>query len=211
MTWPTKDDFVPGDVLGSAQVNNIADNLNLFDPTSANSGEVWTADGLGSGSYALPASGGITVIASGSLSTSALDLTSIPATYKALELVLTNASFNTSNNWGLQLNGQTGPTNGYAYVRQFTTTNTAAQSGTSVQLDNTWGASSSVAMHFYFPNYSVSSYQMGFYYCMDQSNGLGGYVVFNYRDSQFAINRIRIFSLGGATFDAGTYELRGIK
>lgn len=211
MTWPTKTDFVDGDVLTAAQVNNIGTNLNEIDPTGITDGYVVTADGAGGLGWEAVPSGGITVIASGSLSGTALDLTSIPATYKALELILTNASFNTSNNWSLQLNGQTGPSNGYAYVRQFTTTNTAGQTGTAVQIDNTWGAASSVAMRFYFPNYSVSSYQQGFYYFMDQSNGLGGYLVFNYRDSQFAINRIRIFSNSGATFDAGTYELRGIK
>jgi hypothetical protein len=210
MAWPTKTDFVDGDVLSASQVNNIGTNLNLFNPTSATSGQVPIADGLGSVAYGTP-SGGITVISSGSLSGTALDLTSIPSTYKALELILTNASFNSTNNWGLQLNGQAGPTNGYAYVRQFTTTNTAAQTGTSFQIDNTWDSAASVSMNFYFPNYAVSSYQQGFYYSMNQSNGLGGYAVFNYRDSQFAINRIRIFSLSGATFDAGTYELRGLK
>jgi hypothetical protein len=211
MAWPTKTDFVDGDVLSAAQVNNIGTNLNEIDPTGITDGYVVTADGAGGLGWEVVPSGGITVIASGSLSTSALDLTSIPSTYKALELILTNASFNSTNNWGLQLNGQTGPTNGYAYVRQFTTTNTAAQTGTSFPIDNTWDSAASVSMNFYFPNYAVSSYQQGFYYSMNQSNGLGGYAVFNYRDSQFAINRIRIFSLSGATFDAGTYELRGLK
>jgi hypothetical protein len=54
MTWPTKTDFVDGDVLTAAQVNNIGTNLNIFDPTSATVGQVWTADGAGSGSFATP-------------------------------------------------------------------------------------------------------------------------------------------------------------
>lgn len=57
MTWPTKDDFVDGDVLTAAQVNNIADNLNLFDPTSATSGQVPVADGAGSVAWGGVASG----------------------------------------------------------------------------------------------------------------------------------------------------------
>ena len=57
MTWPTKDDFVNGDVLTAAQVNNIADNLNLFDPTSATNGQVPVANGAGSVAWATAASG----------------------------------------------------------------------------------------------------------------------------------------------------------
>jgi hypothetical protein len=61
MTWPTKDDFIDGDILTAAQVNNIADNLNLFDPTSATAGQVPVADGAGSISYgAVPA--GVSVV-----------------------------------------------------------------------------------------------------------------------------------------------------
>lgn len=51
MAWPTKTDFVDGDVLTAAQVNNIGTNLNVFNPTSATNGQVWTANGSGSGSY----------------------------------------------------------------------------------------------------------------------------------------------------------------
>jgi hypothetical protein len=89
MTWPTKDDFVDGDVLTAAQVNNIADNLNLFDPTSATNGQVWFANGSGSGAYATPASGSMTLITSGSLaSMSTIIISSIPGTYKHLQLHL---------------------------------------------------------------------------------------------------------------------------
>lgn len=212
MTWPTKDDFVPGDVLGSAQVNNIADNLNLFNPTAATNGQVWIANGSGSGAYATPASGGITVLASGSLSTSALDLTSISASYKALELVLMDANFSTTNNWGLQLNGLTGPTFGYGAVRQYGTTNFNQTSGTTFGLDaGTWGSGAITQMRFYFPFYSVNRYQLGFYETITRTSAIGGYAVFTYLDAQMIINRIRIFSASGATFTAGTYELRGIK
>ena len=51
MTWPTKTDFVDGDVLTATQVNNIGTNLNLSDPTSATAGQVLTADGAGSMSF----------------------------------------------------------------------------------------------------------------------------------------------------------------
>jgi hypothetical protein len=48
MTWPTKTNFIDGDVLTAAQVNNIGTNLNLFDPTSATANQVPLANGSGS-------------------------------------------------------------------------------------------------------------------------------------------------------------------
>ena len=99
MTWPTKDDFVDGDVLTAAQVNNIANNLNEFDPTSATSGEVWVADGAGSGAYAL-AGGGMTLISSGSLAgLTTLNLTSIPQTYEHLQLRVYDVYFATTGRY----------------------------------------------------------------------------------------------------------------
>jgi hypothetical protein len=57
MTWPTKTDFVDGDVLTAAQVNNIGTNLNIFDPTSATNGQVPIANGSGSAAWGSIASG----------------------------------------------------------------------------------------------------------------------------------------------------------
>lgn len=51
MAWPTKTTFVDGDVLTAAEVNNIGTNLNVFNPTSATNGQVWVANGAGSGAY----------------------------------------------------------------------------------------------------------------------------------------------------------------
>lgn len=51
MTWPTKTDFVDGDVLSAAQVNNIGTNLNVFNPTSVANHKILTADGSNSAAY----------------------------------------------------------------------------------------------------------------------------------------------------------------
>ena len=51
MTWPTKTDFVDGDVLSAAQVNNIGTNLNIFNPTSVAANKVLTADGSNDADY----------------------------------------------------------------------------------------------------------------------------------------------------------------
>lgn len=74
MTWPTKTDFVDGDVLTASQVNNIGTNLNEFDPTGITAGYVLTADGAGSVNWA--GAGGTIVqavqatVTSGNVSTS---------------------------------------------------------------------------------------------------------------------------------------------
>ena len=212
MTWPTKTDFVDGDVLNASQMNNIGTNLNLANPTGITDGYVLTADGAGSMAWEAVPSGGMTTIVSGSLSGASLDIQNIPATYNALELSLLGAQFNTSNNWGLRMNAQTGPTNGYGTIRTYGTTNGNVQSSTSVQLDTTtWSGAQNVNMYFYFPRYSVSTWQVGYYRAQDQSAAIGGHAIFMYRDSQFIINRLQIFSLSGATFTAGTYLLRGLK
>jgi len=56
VVWPSKNNFANGDVLTATNMNNIGDTLNVFNPTSATSGQVWTANGSGSGSYASIAS-----------------------------------------------------------------------------------------------------------------------------------------------------------
>lgn len=54
VVWPSKNNFVNGDVLTAANMNNIADTLNVFNPTSATNGQVWTANGTGGGSFQSP-------------------------------------------------------------------------------------------------------------------------------------------------------------
>lgn len=51
MSWPTKTDFVDGDVLSAAQVNNIGTNLNVFNPTSIAANKILTADGSNDAAY----------------------------------------------------------------------------------------------------------------------------------------------------------------
>ena len=86
MAWPTKTTFVDGDVLTAAEVNNIGDNLNIFNPTAATNGQVWIANGSGSGAYGA-VGGGMTQITSGSLAgITSITLGSIPGTYRTLQL-----------------------------------------------------------------------------------------------------------------------------
>jgi hypothetical protein len=100
VVWPSKNNFANGDVLTAANMNNIGDTLNVFNPTSATNGQVWQANGSGSGSYATITSGAVVLIASttASGSVSTITFSSIPATYKHLILWMshTNATANSA-------------------------------------------------------------------------------------------------------------------
>lgn len=111
MAWPTKTDFVDGDVLTAAQVNNIGTNLNLYNPTSATNGQVPIANGSGSVAFGTLSTAAYTVISSGTLSTATgtLTLSSIPGTYKDLILYVRNFYAATSGaNARIQFNNNSG-------------------------------------------------------------------------------------------------------
>lgn len=112
MTWPTKTDFVDGDVLTAAQVNNIGTNLNLANPTGITDGYVLTADGAGSMAWEAPGGGSFEVISSGAMSGSSLNLTSIPQTYTDLYLLLSGV-YNISSVLNMTYNSVT---NDYHYT-----------------------------------------------------------------------------------------------
>jgi hypothetical protein len=63
-----------------------------------------TATGL---KWATAASGGMTVIQSGTLSTTSVPLNSIPQTYKHLQLVMWGTTFSANDGFALQINGIT--------------------------------------------------------------------------------------------------------
>lgn len=100
MTWPTKTDFVDGDVLNAAQVNNIGTNLNLYNPTSATTGQVPIADGAGSvafGNLSVPST--YTQITPSSISytgTSATIASSGTVSFSACTIVSLNGIFSTT-------------------------------------------------------------------------------------------------------------------
>lgn len=69
-------------------------------------GQVLSVSG-GVPSWATASSGGMTVIASGSLSGTSVNLTSIPQTYKHLQLVMWNTTMSANDGWSIQYNGVT--------------------------------------------------------------------------------------------------------
>lgn len=97
MAWPTKTDFVDGDVLTAAQVNNIGTNLNLANPTGITDGFVLTANGAGSMGWEAVASGGMTLLATANLSgQTTVTVSSISQDYINLFLIFRGISTSTS-------------------------------------------------------------------------------------------------------------------
>lgn len=140
MTWPTKDDFVDGDVLTAAQVNNIADNLNLANPTGITDGYVLTADGAGSMGWEAVVSGAVFLGEVNLASVSTASVSGLTTTgYKSLLFSIvgiTNASSGAA--YGLRFNGSTASS--YGSVYQDTTTNYHSASATDIRLNQAGGA-----------------------------------------------------------------------
>jgi hypothetical protein len=125
MTWPTKTDFVDGDVLTATQVNNIGTNLNEADPTGITDGYVLTADGAGGMGWEAIVANSLTQIATGSLSGTSVSITSIPSGYKALLLHLYMFDIPSGAGVSFQYNGNT--TSNYSSItyRRFQSANSA--------------------------------------------------------------------------------------
>lgn len=210
MAWPTKTDFVDGDVLTAAQVNNIGTNLNLANPTGITDGFVLTADGANSMGWEAVPSGSLTSLVSGSLSGSSLDLTSISQSYVHLYLQMSNVAFSTTNNWNLRVNNLSTDYNNQR-ITNTTTANLSSASGWQLDAGN---FTSGRVFNFtiYFPNYTVVRRPTVQWYVVSSDPsadgmGFGHGIRFG---ATAAINRITFIG-AGATFTAGTYNLYGVK
>ena len=209
MAWPTKTDFADGDVLTAAQVNNIGTNLNLANPTGITDGYVLTADGANSmGWEALPASGGLTLLASGTFTTTTT-LSSIPGTYKQLQLDL----------WGfpstiptiqIRPNGVTTDTTSTNVLIESGTPASSGTNNTSWQLNN-----AGVGYHYYSAqifnyantsgNQTIFAQGVGFVVSTSRNN----YLLFGRRTTTNAITSLQIFA-SSTLSAAANYRLYGV-
>jgi hypothetical protein len=147
--FPVKADYVTGDVLSAANMNDLSGTLNYLDPTAkgdlfpASSGTALTRLAVGANGTVLTAdsaettglkwaaaggaSGGMTNLASGTLSGTALDLTSISASYTNLVLEIIDANWGTGDDYfKIRLNNLS--TSIYTSVAQGTNTAGSASS-----------------------------------------------------------------------------------
>lgn len=222
VVWPSKNNFANGDVLTAANMNNIADTLNVFNPTSATNGQIWTANGSGSGSYQTPSADAWTSLASGNLTTAAVNLTGISQSYKNLHLYLVGASGNLNGSPYIQINNQSGT----IYFATMTGTNTTGgvqytrtQTSTGfpfLSFQNMDAATTANFFYIQFLNYTSTTSDRVFpFWTRHNATGatptgptvaFGAIGVNGYMN---AINEININS--GSTWDAGTYVLFGEK
>lgn len=211
MTWPTKTDFVDGDVLTAAQVNNIGTNLNLADPTGITDGYVLTADGANGMGWEAIVAGGMTLITSGTLSGSSVNLTSIPATYKDLYLYLTNINTNVAATTQFRFNNNS-TSNIYqqTYVKQGTTP-TQQYGGINNFLWTTPNGSGNTSASLFIPQYSRSIRHIYFIFnrfdiaatpTHTSEFGSGS------MNTDISINQINLIC-NGSTWTSGNYYLYG--
>ena len=188
MTWPTKTDFVDGDVLTATQVNNIGTNLNLANPTGITDGYVLTADGAGSMGWEEVAGGAYTLLTSGTISSAATtDITSISQDYKHLEVWVYDINIAGNNNVRVDMFDGTFPgSTGY------TLSETIQGASINLSANGTQGAYGFIRL---FGQFTMGSgYTRNFYRC----------VFYDYasttNDTKFAFGQASFQSSGGSTY-----------
>lgn len=179
--------------------------------------QVLTVSG-GVPSWATPSSGGMTVIQSGSFSSSSTLISSIPTTYKQLLLQI-DAWYLSATGWGLylRLNDDSTASRYYNNVAFATTGQTAFNAAKlDLTMDN-FGLTTSGygSVTCYLPNYaSTTSYKQAIITGVGQGNSTNP-TYFTYQangglyNQLTAITSLRINNGAGAT-QAGTYTLYGV-
>lgn len=224
VVWPSKNNFANGDVLTAANMNNIADTLNVFNPTSATAGQIWTANGSGSGSFQAPAvPASYTLITSGSVTNQTeVLLTSISNAYTDLELFVLNV--NAISGGPLYIDAYTGTTPAAGSYRMATMNFAATYSqvnepGTNARIRlfitptlNTTYTNNAFRARFYgYSNSQATKYADGTCVNLDSAGTPRGAVTAASvtQTTAAALDRIRIF-ISGSNITC-TYLLYGIK
>jgi hypothetical protein len=170
-----------------------------------------TATGL---KWAAPAAGGMTSIASGSLSGTSVTISSIPSTYNNLNLVIRN--FYTGNSSELQFrfnSNSTAGVYGYSFIRAGSTSinnRTTSQAQISSSLSRTSDLGTFALLEI-FDYANSTTNKRGMLHTQsnltsDDTNATGGI----FANITSAINSITILAEGD-TFLGGTYILYGVK
>jgi hypothetical protein len=104
ITWPLKNNFTDGEVLTAANMNNIGDTVNVFNPTSAANGTVLTANGSGGVSYAAINAGALTLLSTASLNgQTTVTVSNISQAYEHLLIYIDDPSQTVVSGGGCQL------------------------------------------------------------------------------------------------------------
>lgn len=216
MTWPTKTDFVDGDVLTAAQVNNIGTNLNEIDPTGITDGYVVTADGAGGIAWEAVNAESMTQIATGTLSTT-FTISAIPGTYKDIVLVFRDFESAGTQQLDINVNGVT--TSSYDWTGQSSYNGQNLNGGLQTQTkwrinQQTFAATNTNGqLNFRFFDYAhTDGGKMASFY-LSFKNSSGTYDVqmgAAYYRGTGAITSITVTPITN-NFTSGTYILYGVK
>jgi hypothetical protein len=229
VVWPSKNNFANGDVLTATNMNNIGDTLNVFNPTSATNGQVWTANGSGSGSYQTLSPASYTSLATGTISSATtVTISSISQAYTHVELWIFNISLATTDQLYVDMSNGTFPGGAGVFTSQTinisnTTASGEGSQGTSggfcrlILGDRNISASNTENFLLArFQNYSsaTANRKLGYGFAayrtgasptqaMDTATGVGNLT------TAAAYDQIRIFCT--STITSGNWQLWGIK
>lgn len=200
-----------GDIAYRSGTTNVNTRLGI-----GTTGQVLTVSG-GVPVWQSPSSGSLTQIATGTMSTQSVTLSSIPQTYKSLYVTITDASMNANSQAAIRFNTSTTGYTGFG-VRCNNTSGASTFSDTGGASARILGASmvantadSNIAI--LIPNYAVSGIYKQFSVYSNYTNTtpeVEGYLGAGYNSSiTAAIDQIILFSVG-STWSAGTYTLFGV-
>jgi hypothetical protein len=174
--------------------------------------------------WATPASGGMTVIASGSLSGTPVTISSIPQTYVDLQLVISGATWNTTTaQFAFRYNGSSVANSYKTYLNGAYGTASNVQSTYNwseisdlnrVYINGEWNRTDTLNNQtITFENYTVASYPV-IRYEASYMNNLG-FVTFAHgiftTSNAAAITSISMLMTSSLSFTGGTYTLYGVK
>ena len=198
-----------GDVL-TATADNTPARLAVGANDTVLTADSTAATGL---KWATPAAGGMTQLATGTLSGVEVSLTSISGAYKDLLLVISGAYVNTSTYLGIRINNVSTATYGVTGVRSDSATNSLNTSLTSLHL-NTGTSNLSTSVQTYQSTLQISNYTFAGYKtynwttATDSQSAIGP----GWAPTTAAVTSIQIRTGNGtSTFSGGTYTLYGIK
>jgi hypothetical protein len=203
-----------GDIIAATAADTVA-RLAVGANDTVLTADSSTATGL---KWATPAAGGMTLISTTTLTGSSITLSSIPATYNNLELIIQNFLPATDNVvLKMRFNGDTGVNYNWEATTTsggpFTFDYNAVTLGAVVTQDN---ATATGLFQMEIPNYAnATTWKMGYYYGMtnDPTTPTTQYRAVNASfqyESISAISSITLFPASG-NFTSGTVLLYGVK